>query len=282
MPPLMPRGVTLAEVVVTIALLGIVGTAIHRTLVTGGRTYRAQMQRIDGHQTLRIAATLLPAELRELDAGGGDLVAVSADSVRLRAPRHVAFLCAPPDLGPATPSPASRATTLVVARQPTYGLRGLDPATDSVLVYYEGDPATPADDGWVAGELLSVTDAVCPAPDGRAARALQVRLGFAAGQLGPPPNAAVPAGAPVRGFEPVTYLRYRASDGRHYIGQRSGRDLQPILGPVARRGLTLVYYDAYGHVTGDRRRVAAIEARVHATPTDSIVIRVALRGNSRW
>lgn len=274
MPPLIPvrRGVTLAELMVSIALLGLIATVVQRTLVEGGRTYRAQMRRIDVHQTLQIAATLLPAVFRDLDARGGDLLAVSADSVRVRATRHVAFLCAPADFG--------APTTLLIARHPASGLRGLDPATDSLLVYKEGDPTTPADDGWVAGELLSVTDAVCPAPDGRAARALRVRLAFAAGQLDR--RSTVPAGAPIHGYEPMTYLSYRAGDGHYYLGERSGGDLQPLLGPLTAGGLRLVYYDAAGHRTLDRLRVAAVEARVRASQADSVVVHVALRGNARW
>jgi len=95
----------------------------------------------------------------------------------------------------------------------------------------------------------------------------------------------------VRWFEPVTYLLYQASDGRHYIGQRSGGDLQPVIGPLTPRGFELRYFDAAGDATHEPRHVAAIEIRVRARSlpvrastgglarlSDSLVTRVALRG----
>lgn len=264
------RGLTLAELLVAVALLGLVTAGIYRAVVSGQRAYRVQSQQIDVHQTIRVAATLLPAELRELDATDGDILAMSSDSIRIRAPRHLSFLCAEAAFGPTT--------ALTIARDPAFGLRDIDPVTDSLLVYHEGD------DAWLAGTVISMENAICPEPDGRAARAVLVRLAQRPGTGSDTGGFA--AGSPVRGFEPLTYLLYKAGDGRYYIGQRTGSELQPIAGPVTRHGFKLAYFDAAGDATDDRRRVAAIEIRVRGRTggvkwlADSLVMRVALRGSS--
>ena len=295
MPRLAYRGVTLIELLVALVLFGIIMTGLYRTLVTNQRTYQAQTQRIDLQQNMRAAGTILPAELRELAATGGDIAAMGHDSIRLRAMRTLAFLCRTPPLGPGLIAGPTVATTiLTVATQPRYGLRDFDATRDSLLVYYEGDETTRSDDGWVLGRISGIASGSCPVRDARSGRELAVRLLFAAGQLNRP--GAIPSGAPVRAFETVTYLRYRASDGRHYIGQRSLGGLQPILGPVTANGLALRYYDAAGNPTTDRLQVGEIDiivrgqtvqpvrgaggSLVHAV--DSVVTRVALRNNRRW
>jgi hypothetical protein len=283
-----PLGLTLAELAVAIALLGIVAAGIHRIVVSGQRVYRVQAERMDLQQTLRVAAHLLPAELRELDATDGDILGMGSDSIRFRAMRQLAFLCAGASLAPSIPATRVVTATLTIARDPRFGLRDGDPATDSLLVY---DPGA---DAWLVGSIISAKDASCGPPDRvpppRAARLVQARLTLRPGSGDG--TSTLPEGSPVRWFEPVTYLLYQASDGRHYIGQRSGGDLQPVIGPLTPRGFELRYFDAAGDVTPDPRRVAAIEIRVRGRSTqpvrastggltrltDSLVTRVALRG----
>ncbi|MGH2659853.1 MAG: PilW family protein [Actinomycetota bacterium] len=295
MPHLACRGLTLIELLVALVLLGIIMTGLYRTLVTHQRIYQAQTQRIDLQQNMRASGTILAAELRELAATGGDIGAMGQDSIRLRAMRTLAFLCRTPPLGPwLTAGPTVATTILTVPSQPRYGLRDFDAARDSVLVYYEGDETTRSDDGWVLGRITGISSGNCRVGDARSGRELTVRLLFAAGQLDRP--GAIPSGAPVRAFETVTYLAYRASDGRHYIGQRSLGGLQPILGPVTADGLALRYYDAAGNPTTDRFQIGEIEVVVRGQTVqpmrgaggrllhavDSVVTRVALRNNRRW
>jgi hypothetical protein len=100
----------------------------------------------------------------------------------------------------------------------------------------------------------------------------------------------------VLGFETLTYRLYRSSeDGRWYVGQQVGADLQPVLGPVTRDGLAFTYFDSIGAVTDQPNRVSLVEVRVRAptmepvrssagrlgTPVDSVVLAVALRNNRR-
>src|SRR5205807_10016442 len=81
------RGFTLVELLVALVLLSVVTAALYRVLVNNQRLYQAQTQRIDLQQNIRAAANILPAEFRELDASDGDIQAMSATSINIRAMR---------------------------------------------------------------------------------------------------------------------------------------------------------------------------------------------------
>src|SRR5205807_2399783 len=83
------------------------------------------------------------AERRELDAADGDLKAMTATSVRIRAMRELAFVCTDPVLGGGLGQ-----ITLTVRQTPIYGTRQTFSKGDSILVYWEGNPTTRADDQW--------------------------------------------------------------------------------------------------------------------------------------
>ncbi|MGH7675385.1 MAG: hypothetical protein ACREMV_08945, partial [Gemmatimonadales bacterium] len=161
-----------------------------------------------------------------------------------------------------------------------------------LLIYYEGDEGTRQDDSWVLARLTAIAPQNCP--DGTPGRRLTANL------IMPPPQwnlaGVVPNGAPVRGFEWVTYRVYQAADGRWYLGLTSGSDTQPLVGPLkGSSGLTFAYYDSAGVVTASPALVAEIGIVIrgitaqpihHAgslsTSADSLVTRVALRNNRRF
>jgi prepilin-type N-terminal cleavage/methylation domain-containing protein len=289
-------GLSLTELLVALVLLGLVTTGLYLVLTGNQRVYRAQTLRMDLQQNIRAAASILPAELRELDATDGDLLAIATSSVTFRAMRQLGFLCRTPVLG-------AVAAVLTVREQPLFGVRGFNTATDSILVYYEGDPRTRDDDGWVPGRLADVGGGTCD--DGSPARLLTTALGF--GSVTAPDGRSLPqlnqagritAGAPLRGFETITYRLYQGGDGQWHIGMSTGGPggTQPLIGPVLPNGFELVYRDSAGAVTAAPARVATIEVRLRA-PTaepvrrpdgtlapavDSLVTVVALRNNRRF
>jgi len=265
-------GTTLLELLVALGLLGVLSLAVVGVLVRTQNGYRTMTAQIDRRQSLRAAAALLPAELRELDAAEGDLIALSPTAVTIRAPRELAVLCR--DLVPGPPGPVS----LTLRSAPRYGLRDPDADTDSLWIL------TP-EPRWVPADVTSVGSAPCA--DGSPGRSVTVTL---------PTADAVPLGTPVLVFEDVTYRLYRSSeDGRWYIGQGTATDFQPVIGPVTAAGLSLAYLDSAGTPTTDGRRVQLIEVRVRAAtsepvrdaagrlgkPVDSVVTLVALRNNRR-
>jgi hypothetical protein len=275
---------------VTVVLLGIVCAGTYGILMTIQRTYRAQTQRIDLQQSLRAALSILPAELRELDAADGDIIAMSSTSLTIRAMRQLGFLCA-------TPEPSDDGQqSLIVRQRPFFGVTQSFTAGDSVLLYYEGDPATRNDDGWLRGEVAAVSNEDCPDPD-HSRPGYRVTLRLQRTDV----TGAITSGSPVRGFTTVTYASYRSpADGQWYLGQElagQGGTVQPLVGPlIGPNGLTFGYFDGTGSPTTTPAAVREIEIRVRgrtALPvrgasgagmaylTDSVVTRVALRGTRR-
>ena len=285
MPALTRDGFTLAELVVALAIFGILSSSAIGLLRRTQDAYRAESQEIDVRQNLRAAAAILPAELRELDAVDGDVVGMARTAITIRAPRQLAVVCRPPRLG-GPPAPV----VLTLAEVPFYGSRDFNPTTDSLWIYYKG-AGTRDGDGWILGSIASLDPDTCP--DGRPGRRVTTML-LAAGV---DRDGVIPSGAPALGFETVTYRLYRSSeDGRWYVGMQTASDFQPVLGPVTSDGLAFAYFDSSGATTPQPSRVSLIEARVRGrtaqpirradgrldSPSDSLVTLVYLRNNRRF
>ena len=295
------RGFSLVELLVAMVLLGIVSMAIYRVLVNNQRVYLAQTQRIDLQQNIRAAETILPAEFRELDASENDIKAMSATSLQIRAMRWLGFVCQRPVMG----VPLNNNPTMIIRGgapgQPAfYGARAPDGNKDSLLIYYDGNQANPMDDWWARARLSAGAAAVCPT-GGTGLLLTMPAIQLDPSPLGASPNVAgaITVGAPVRGFEVVTYQLYRpAGDTSWYLGlQPAGQAMQPLIGPLLPNGLTFSYFDVAGAVTNDPTLVARIDVAVRArtaravrsggsadlrATVDSVNISVALRNNRRW
>jgi prepilin-type N-terminal cleavage/methylation domain-containing protein len=290
------RGFTLIELLVALVLLGLVSAATYRILVNNQRLYMQQTQRIDLSQNIRAAGTILPAEFRELDASEGDITAMSATSISIRAMRWLGFACTSPVLGGAL-----TAVSVVVRGgapgQPLFfGARGINNATDSLLIYYDGNQTTRTDDYWATGRIVAAPNGQ-NCPDGQNGQRVIFDLNLLG--IGANTPGAITIGAPVRGFERVTYSLYQAAgDTSWYIGfQPAGQTMQPLVGPVLTNGLTFSYFDANGNATAVRTQVARIDITVRGrtavavraggqaarrAAVDSMTTSVALRNNRRF
>jgi prepilin-type N-terminal cleavage/methylation domain-containing protein len=289
------RGFTLVELMIAIVLLGIVSAALYKVLLNNQRTFAAQTQRIDLQQNIRAAATILPAEFRELDAADGDIRAMSATSITIRAMRQMAIICTAPVL------PSGATMTFTVRQAPFFGNRQTFIAGDSILIFYDGNPGTRADDRWVLGAVtVAPTNLNCPDPTPPGPQP-----GFLVTAAPTWPAApfnvagAITAGAPVRGFSTVMYSLWQSpSDNQYYLAQTTSGSTQPLIGPLTgANGLSFVYYDSTGTTqTAALALVRMIEIRVRgrtaqvirqandpalAYKTDSVIARVALRNNIR-
>jgi prepilin-type N-terminal cleavage/methylation domain-containing protein len=311
MSTLSRRGFTLVELLVALVLLGIVSASLYRVLVNNQRMYQSQTQRIDLQSNLRAAQSILPADLREVDASEGDITAASATSLTFRAMRWLGFICNPPATGGGLQNPVLLFT---LTNKKVFFIR-FPAAGDSVLIRYEGDEGTRNDDSWVRGVVTATGTLNCPGspiyPDNTAGRLLTVSASMLAADSGPvlkTPNAAntIYAGAPVRGFASVTYSLYQPSgDTSWYVGMRSGSNaVQPLIGPVLTNGLEMTYFDSAGTQlttplsASDLLRVMRVTITVRARTAqpvrrtsggtllgsviDSTVARVALRNNRRF
>lgn len=294
------RGFTMIELLVALVLLGLVSTAIYRVLVNNQRLYMAQTQRIDLSQNIRAAATILPAELRELDAFDGDIIAMSSDSLFIRAMRWLSFVCVPPVLN------GNNVGNQMIIRggdpgEPMYfGSRSIRENTDSLLIYNDGNQTIRGDDYYVPGRIAATPGKQqCPAV-GAVPAMPGTRIVFDGNFLfGTNVAGAITMGAPVRGFERVTYRLYQPpGDTAWYVGLRpAGEAIQPLIGPVLANGLTFQYFNAAGAVTANRLQVARIDITVRGRSlasvrsggqgpqrpiVDSVTTSVALRNNRRF
>jgi len=126
-----------------------------------------------------------------------------------------------------------------------------------------------------------------------------IALGSSPLGANPNVNGAITTGAPVRGFEVVTYQLYRpAGDTSWYLGfQPAGQSMQPLIGPLLSNGITFSYFDSAGTATNNVALVSRIDVVVRArtaravrsggsaplrATVDSVNISVALRNNRRW
>jgi prepilin-type N-terminal cleavage/methylation domain-containing protein len=290
------RGFTMIELLIAMVLMGIVSAAIYRVLVNNQRLYLAQTQRIDLAQNIRAAGSILPAEFRQLNASDGDISAMSATSISIRAMRWLGFACTPPVLGGALNGVSMIIRGGAPGQPLFFGSRGINKDTDSLLIYYDGDPTTRADDFWATGQITAAPNGQNCA-DGQNGQRLILTVNLLG--LGANAAGAIPVGAPVWGFERVTYQLYQpAGDTSWYVGfQPAAGTMQPLIGPVLVNGLTLSYFDLNGNVTAVPAQVARIDITVRArtaaairkggqaplqAAVDSLVTSVALRNNRRF
>lgn len=250
-------GFTLVELLVGILISTVLITAAYQALVAQNRSYRATDAMVQGQDALRIALGVLESELQEAASIGGsgiggigdsDIFMASPDSIRIRAPRKLAFVC--------TVIPSDKAVTAWSRGAPFA-------AADLAMVFVDEDITTFTDDRWEAHVVSSVSNsnAGCPtSPTGVADQ----KVTFAnTGEL-----SLVSTGAPLRGFEEVSYGLY-SFDGEWGLGRRdSDGVLKLLVGGLAGpgEGLTFQYYDPSGSVTTDREDVESMEISLRTAP----------------
>lgn len=300
------RGFTLVELMVGLMLTGLVGGVVYRLLINNQRVSRAQIARVGVQDNVRIGATVVTSELRELGydsvpatasaaliaatgaaAADTDLRLAQPGRVQYRAMRGFGITCAAPTAG-----------RLVLRRSLYSGLR--DPAAgDGLTAFVEGERTTGGDDAWVQAVVAAVAAGACD--DG--APGLAVTLAWPTPAVGAAAAPAMARGGPVRVFE-IMELQYYVSGGQSWLGMRSvsaGGTIQPLVGPLAdstggARGLTFAYLDGNDVPTSALDRVRSIavtlrgvtEQRVYqsggqtsAIDTLSTTARVALRNALR-
>jgi prepilin-type N-terminal cleavage/methylation domain-containing protein len=275
------RGLTMVELLVALALAGVVGSAVLRVLVTTQRLHWSHGQRAESQASARTAAALIPGEVQELDAAAGDIVVMTSSSLTYKAMTGVYVLCTPPD-------PGSR--RVVLAADGWLPYRALDASLDSILVFADAATVTAGDDRWLHANVTHAA-AGTSCPGGGAS--IDVDLdGVTTAELG-----MVTAGAPARTFRLAELRLYQDGTGDWWLGQRQHAKVertwsatQPLVGPLSASGLALTYADSGGAPTANPLAVSwigiAIEGRPfgaagapHRNPVASVVTAVALRNN---
>lgn len=246
------RGVTLVELLVALAIMGIVLGAFGTALIRGFRVSQAQLVRSDMQANVRTGGLILPLELRELGYDSSivdntvtsDLVAINQSSIRYWAMRGWAPTCGTPTLSE------------IRLRKPVFGLR--EPAlTDRFMLYVENDPNSGVDDQWIGLTVTAVN------PNGLCGADPAIVLSVSTPQYSPGTNLALSqifVGGPVRWAEEMVMQTY-TDGGRIMLGARSvsagETALRPVLGPLsASNGIVFRYR------RGDGTEIAAGSAAV--------------------
>lgn len=277
------EGFTLAEVVLTLVLAGLVLGVVTATGVRLQRQLASEGTRLARGDQMAAAAAVLPPDLRALSIAGGDIRPGEArdTSLEIRATIGSAVVCGgdaksliiAPYLGP-------------FAKSSNLGLQ----SGDTLWVLADMDSG----ESWhparlqalrrLSGRCGAVADAASrDAFDGAHLLSAELRDSLA-------PS----AGSVVRATRPLRYSLYRAGDGAWYLGARSWNSgtsqfnlTQPISGPYASpaSGSRFTYYDSVGTPlasgTSGTARVARIEVVVVAAgpidTRDSLLLVVASR-----
>ncbi len=260
--PRSEAGFTLVELLVAAVIGMILVGAVYQVLVTNQRVSAVQQAQVAGHQTVRAGVDLLSQELREVSAGGGDLLVMTSDSVAFRALRAFGVVC----LEPESPSFAVRVWTS--GRPFTEGM--------SVYVFAEGDPETTADDAWFRVPIWGVTapgSRTCGPDDDIPAQRIFL-MGLSDVQL-----SRIRTGAPVRSWDRVRYGIGTVAGEPYLVRQVAGVDATPVplVGPLAGPGgVAFTYLDAAGNETADPAAVARVTVTLRtasaATTMDGRVV----------
>jgi prepilin-type N-terminal cleavage/methylation domain-containing protein len=251
------RGFSLVELVVALTLALIVTGAIHRLVFSSQRLSRMQASQIDLQTNVRAAGIVIANEVRELNAVGGgsveqtDVLNTTPSGLTYRATRGIGFLCE-----------ASLAGRLRIARATFSGFRDPQALRDGAYLLIEGNPAAGIDDVWLQLSILSITtNTVCGG-----APAIDLTVS-------PATTAGLPAGTPVRFFEPMELKLYQ-SGGNAWLGARSiatGEAIQPVTGPLAATdGLQLEYLDRNSAPTADPASIRSIVLRIRGISEDPV------------
>jgi hypothetical protein len=251
------------------------------------------MEKVGVQQTLRAGVGYMTGVLRELDAEEGDISVATATQLRFRSMRWASVLCRAPAVG-------ATSAVLTVNNNQVFGLRTPDAADDSLFIFSDIDPNTRGDDTWLVGSVTSTGTGTCT--DGSAATTLRVEVSAASGGMGAMNAGQVTDGAPLRGFQWEELSLIQAADARWWLGQRTSSrtggwsTVQPLVGPLAARGLAFQYFDSTGTATGVLTDIASVgillraesSMRIRTRPSnidfdrDSLITRVALRNNPKY
>jgi prepilin-type N-terminal cleavage/methylation domain-containing protein len=266
-----PRpGVTLAELLVVLVIMGLVGSVIMRVVLRQQRFYASAAEITSTRADLRDLATALPTDLRGISSAGGDIYAMSDSSIDFRLPLGMATIC---QVGAGLTSvvvpPASLASRSGVTSwlsQPVMG--------DSVLIYDDGTTTAVSDDAWRPYKINAApTTASCPTTTNFTSTSAEAAAGTSF-TLSTAMPATSPQGSAMIFFRRAHYGLFKTASGKTMLGYfdcpgGTCGAVTPIGGPflpyaTSGSGVQFAYYDSTGVVTTSTTNVARIDVVLRA------------------
>jgi len=282
------KGVTLAEIAVVMALMGVLGGAVGLTLLRQQRFYRATTEVLHAREGVRDALELLSTDIRGMSTS--DTLRLVADSaIELFANIGSSIVChTDGSIGVGLPAASS-------GRGNAFTTFLVQPDSGDIAVFHRD--SLDGESEWERHRIA----AFGARPPGTACPGFVV-------DLATPLSPHVKTSAPVRFIRRGRYSLYHASDGRWYLGYRRCNAvgasvcgaIQPLSGPYRdyssnprSTGLLFEYFDASGarltpggspvaiarvDVTAraESRQRIVVEGRVNA-PSDSATVAIAIR-----
>lgn len=242
------KGFTIIELLVVTVLGTLVIGAVLGGLTANQRIYTALNATISGQQTTRMTVEVLFAELREVSAAGGDILAMTSDSLRVRLMRKFSVVCETFWSG------QPRVTVIRMGIGSNAFATG-----DSVFVYADNDESDENDDVWISARVTAVDTSGVTCPHGGPGDRLRFN-----GQAALFNADSVGLGAPVRSYKRYTFATSTLMGDTYFSRREESGDMIPISGPLrVSGGLQFVYRDALGAVTAVDTLVRQIEVTIH-------------------
>ncbi|MBL0939599.1 MAG: prepilin-type N-terminal cleavage/methylation domain-containing protein [Gemmatimonadaceae bacterium] len=292
------RGMTIAELLVTLAIVSLIGVVVSRLMMGQQRFYQRTNEQMGMRRELRSAMSLVPADLRSVSSSGGDLTAMGTSSVSFRSVLGASIICA-------------RVSNTVVDLPPTNMARNTlsawyaDPAVgDTMWAFNDSLSRGAEDDVWTPLRVTAVATSSGCTPSPYLDAALDASKPRWRITVTPALPDSVKVGSAIRFTRSARYQLEAQGSGDYYLtrseymGGAWGAST-PVSGPYAPPvsgggGIRFAYFDSLGAAVtnvADSRRVARIDLLLRAKGanssgtfgtsstqnTDSLAFRIALR-----
>lgn len=256
-PVALPRGFTLAEMLIVVVLFGLVVGGLMTVIRQQQAFYRSTGQMMEVRSQADQAFDILPRDLRALSSVGGDITEISDSAITFRAQLGSSVVCSWTGSTFVVP-PSSR----LMKRHRLTVWRETPDVGDEILVYDDGVEPSEADDVWRtytiasrASGTVNTANACAPSTGLVVAADTANSWRFTVAETVSP---TIVQGAPIRFGRTATYALYQAADGQWYLGYEefaggAWTSRSPVSGPhraysatAGASGLDFVYLDASG------------------------------------